>query len=101
MNDLCYAARTLRRSPGFAVLVIFTLAVVIGANVVVFSIVNGVLLRPLTYPEPDRLVVIHDRIPQLGRVPISASEYEEWTRSTKLFESMALFANTPVTLTGV
>ena len=100
LQDLRYAARTLRRAPGFALLTIFTLAVVIGANVVVFSVINGVLLRPLTYPQSDRLVVVHDRVARLGRVPISASEYEEWTRSTTSFESMALFAHVPINLTG-
>src|SRR4051812_27059900 len=100
LQDLRYAARALRRAPGFALLTIFTLAVVIGANVVVFSVINGVLLRPLTYPQSDRLVVVHDRVARLGRVPISASEYEEWSRSTTSFESMALFAYVPINLTG-
>jgi ABC-2 type transport system ATP-binding protein len=66
LSDLRFAIRTLRHHPGFALITVLTLALGIGANTAIFSVVNGVLLRPLEYPDPDRLVFITSRFPQLG-----------------------------------
>jgi hypothetical protein len=99
-RDVRYALRTCARNPGFSAVIIFTLAFGIGANTAIFSIVEAVLLRPLTYAEPDRLVMVHETLPQAGRIPVGATEFEEWRRSASSFERMALIAVTPIILTG-
>jgi predicted permease len=89
-RDLRYALRSLRKSPGFTVVAILTLALGIGANTAVFSIVDAALLRPLPYRNADRLVMIAQRLPK-ELVPAfdTYREFEEWDRSSKSFETMA------------
>jgi putative ABC transport system permease protein len=99
-RDVRYTFRVCARNPGFTALVVTTLALGIGANTAIFSIVDAVLLRPLTYSEPERLVVIHDTLPLRGRIPVGAAEFEEWRRSAQSFQRMALMAAEPVILTG-
>jgi hypothetical protein len=65
VQDLKYGARQLTRRPGFAAVLVLTLALGIGANTAVFSVVHGVLLRPLPFPEPDRLVVVWTQFPTM------------------------------------
>ena len=100
VRDIRYALRMCARNPGFSALIILTLAFGIGANTAVFSVVDAVLLRPLTYREPERLVAIHETLPDRGRIPVGATEFEEWRRSARSFEQMALIAVSPVILTG-
>ena len=76
-----------------------TLALGIGANTAVFSVVDAVLLRPLTYLSHGRIVVVHEALAQRGRIPAGAAEFEEWRRSARSFDQMALMAVAPVILT--
>jgi MacB-like periplasmic core domain len=89
-RDLRYALRGLRKSPGFTVVAILTLALGIGANTAVFSVVDAALLRPLPYRNADRLVMIAQRLPK-EPVPVfdTYREFEEWDRSSNSFETMA------------
>jgi len=92
-KDLRYAIRSLWRQPGFAVITVLTLALGIGANTAVFSVVNGVLLRPLPYPEPERLEYITSQFPTLGfnQFWISPPEFLEFRDHTQAFESVGAY----------
>ncbi|MFN2632864.1 MAG: ABC transporter permease [Thermoanaerobaculia bacterium] len=91
-QDFRYAVRTLARSPGFAIAAIATLALGIGANTAVFSIVRAVLLRPPGFPEPDRVVLLWEKNPKQGYEdnPPSAANFQDWRRGARAFESLAL-----------
>jgi len=80
MNDLRFAFRQLLKNPGFTAVAVLTLALGIGANTAIFSIINGVLLKPLPYPEPDRLVTLWERSPQRGieQERVSGPNYLDW-----------------------
>src|SRR5438874_540905 len=93
--------RTLRKSPGFAAVAIATLAIGIGANTAIFSFVNGVLLKPLPYGEPDRIVRVLEKPPGGGRNGISTLNYLDWQKDNTVFEYMAAQTGWVVTLTGI
>src|SRR5262245_10561279 len=80
MNDLRFAFRQLLKNPGFTAVAVLTLALGIGANTAIFSIINGVLLKPLPYPDPDRLVTLWERSPQRGveQERVSGPNYLDW-----------------------
>src|SRR5258707_9684465 len=102
LNDLRYAARRLLRSPGFTVLAVLTVGLGVGATTVMFSAVNGVLLKPLSYPEPDRLVMIRGATrAQPGRPGvISYPDYRDWRQESRSFETMAALRPADVTVAG-
>jgi predicted permease len=89
LQDVRYAGRMLRKSPGFTLTVILTLALGIGATTAMFSVVQGVMLAPLPYLEPDRLVLIWQSNPHAPHVSMSVLDYLEWQRSTHSFDAMA------------
>ncbi|HET7220597.1 MAG TPA: ABC transporter permease [Vicinamibacterales bacterium] len=93
MQDLRYAFRNLRKSPGYAAVTVLTLALGIGANTAIFSVVNGVVLKPLPYPNPDRLVFITSQFPGLGfdQFWVSAPEYVEFADANKSFEHVGAY----------
>jgi predicted permease len=101
LRDLRFAARSLRRDPGFAVTTIFVLAVGIGLNVTMFSVVNGLLLRPLPYPHDDRLVFLDERVSgQDGTMKVALANFADWQDRQRVFTAMAAYRRTRVTLSG-
>jgi putative ABC transport system permease protein len=100
MQDIRYAIRTLWKSPGFAVVAVLTLALGIGANSAIFSFVDGVLLKPLPYPEPDRLVLVWEKPPGGGINVVSALNFLDWHDQNDVFAHIAATSGGSVTLTG-
>ncbi len=101
LQDLHYGARTLLKSRGFAVVAILTLAIGIGANTAMFSVINGVLLSPLPVPDPDRVALLYADTPQFGRGSISWLNFQDWRKRNRTFEDMAAARQDNYTLTGV
>ena len=89
--DLRYAFRVMSRTPSFAVAVVSVLALGIGANTAIFSIVNAVLLRPLPFEEPERLVRIFTRTPGGRLFELSPGKFYDWQRDARSFEGMAMY----------
>jgi predicted permease len=101
VQDLRYGARTLRKNLGFAATAVLTLALGVGANTAIFSVVNGVLLRQLPYSEPDRLVWTEVYTPALNDSVVGSMEYTNWNLNSRSFASMAAIGNAgPMNLTG-
>jgi predicted permease len=102
LADLRHAVRTLARMPAFAIVTIVTLALGIGANTAIFSVVNAVILRPLGYPHPDRLVFISSQFPQLGfdQFWVSPPEYFELKERARSFSAIGAFSAGNVNLSG-
>jgi predicted permease len=105
LGDVRYAFRVLLRAPSFALAVIVVLALGIGANTAIFSIVNAVLLRPLPFEESERLVRLYHVPPQatfpgMPTFPVSPANFYDWKRDAQSFQAMALYRFQPFTLTG-
>jgi len=100
-SDLRYAFRQLVKNPGFTGVAILTLALGIGACTAIFSVVNGVLLRPLDFPQPDRIVVIREtNLPQFPEFSVSPPNYLDWAKQTKSWQYLAAYSGAQVNLTG-
>src|SRR5450432_4332058 len=101
LNDLRYAIRQLIKSPGFTAVAILTLALGIGACTAIFSVVNGVLLRPLDYPQPDRLVIMREtQLPQFPQFSVSPPNFLDWQKQTKSYSYLAAYGGSHMNLTG-
>jgi predicted permease len=93
--------RLLLKSPGFALIAILTLALGVGANTALFSVVNGVLLNPLPYPHPNQLVAIAETFPPFAEASIAYPNFLDWVRMNRTFEGLAAYRYTNFNLTGM
>src|SRR3984885_10602076 len=100
LQDLRYAFRMLLKFPAFTAIVIATLALGIGANTALFSVVNGVLLNPLPYPHSTQLVALYEKNGGMDRAPISYLNFLDWQRATQTFSSLAIYRHEDYNLTG-
>ncbi|MFN2564005.1 MAG: ABC transporter permease [Gemmatimonadaceae bacterium] len=100
LQDLSHSVRRLARAPGFAVVALLTLALGIGANTAIFSILKSVVLRPLPYGEPERVVMIWSAVEKGEVTHLSASEVRSYARESGSFEPLAAYIKSAATLTG-
>jgi predicted permease len=99
-QDLGYSARMLRRAPGFAITAVLIVALGIGATTAAFSVTDVVLLRPLPFPEPDRLVRLYEKTPAYSQLELSAANYRDWKQGSTVFESIGLHHSASGNLVG-
>src|SRR5947209_8524595 len=104
IQDIRYGIRMLGKSPAFTVVAIITLALGIGANTAIFSIINSVLLRPLPFPQPDRLMFVTEMVARpsgpLAMSAISYPDYFDWRSQNHVFQGIAAYHDDQFTLTG-
>jgi putative ABC transport system permease protein len=100
-QDLRHGLRLLAKSPGFTAVAVLTLALGIGANTAIFSLVNAVLLKPLAFPQESQLVVLTGQTRQEKRTEISYPEFEDWRRQSRSFSALSMWMTQSVNLTGV
>ena len=99
-QDLRYGIRTLRKNAGFSAIAILALAIGIGANTAIFSVVNGVLLQPLAYPDSARLLNIYEASPDFGPTSVAYPNYLDWRRENHSFSGMGAYRSDDFNLTG-
>src|SRR5215212_572775 len=101
-SDIQYALRNVANKPLFYSVVILTLALGIGANAAIFTVVNGVLLQPLPYPAPERLMMVWTHNPRQGfdKDVATYPNFEDWRRASQSFDRMSAYFGANVTLTG-
>ncbi|HEV2388850.1 MAG TPA: ABC transporter permease [Candidatus Acidoferrales bacterium] len=100
LQDVKYGLRVLARSPGLTAVAVITLALGIGANAAIFSVVNGVLLRPLPYPDPGRLVMLYGSSSRFHEMSVSYLDFKDWQRESRSFSTMAIFRRADFLITG-
>ncbi|HET9530253.1 MAG TPA: ABC transporter permease [Blastocatellia bacterium] len=100
-KDIKYGVRTLAKKPGFTVVALLTLALGIGANTAIFSVINTVLLRPLPFKDPSRLVAVASTNPEAGKGAgggVSPADFRDWQQQSRSFESLAIYSGTGISL---
>src|SRR5919205_4012807 len=100
LQDVRFGLRMLAKSPGFTAVAVITLALGIGANTAMFSVINAVLLRPLPYPHPEQLVTLHESKPNFDAGSISYPNFRDWQKNNRTFSAMAVARGTAFNLTG-
>jgi putative ABC transport system permease protein len=102
-NQFKHVLRRLRRSPMFTIVTLITIGVAVGANTAIFSVINGILLKPLPYPDPERLVSVGQSSPTLNLpdMSLAPSDYFNFAEENKTFESFGLWNGGSVTVTGI
>jgi putative ABC transport system permease protein len=93
LRDTRYGIRQLGKSPGFTTVAILTLALGIGATSAMFSVINGVLLRPLPYPHPETLMRVHEIVPQYGRFSVAPATFLDWRQQNTVFERIGAYTS--------
>src|ERR1700683_2837324 len=88
MKDVRYALRAMRMAPGFAAVAVLTLALGIGANTAIFSVVHAVLLKPLPFPHPEQLVELWETEPVPGNYPLSDQDFLDWRGGNRAFSDL-------------
>jgi putative ABC transport system permease protein len=101
IQDVRYALRTLRKAPGFTLVALLTLGLGIGANTAIFSIVDGILLRPLPYQDPASLIAINETTPRVGTVSVSYLNFLDWRHDSRSFSDMAAVCGVGFNLAGI
>jgi predicted permease len=99
-QDLRYGVRMLLKNPGFTAVIVLTLALGIGANAALFSVVNGVLLNPLPYPQPDQLITLHQSKPNFTTGAIPYPNFRDWQKESQTFSAMAISRSASFSLIG-
>src|SRR5689334_2885472 len=102
VQDLRFAVRTLLKSPGFAVVAVLCVAIGIGANTTIFSVVNAILLRPFPFADPDRIVALHETQPKndVDRAGLSWLDYLDLKEQQKSFSDVAAYTGRSLTFSG-
>ena len=102
LKDLRFGVRTLIKNPAFSAIAVLVIALGVGANTAIFSVVNAVLLQPLPFPDPDRLVVLSEQMPNTGeRMSISFPSFLDWRTRARSFDGIAGYRAYAGTITGI